>query len=242
MRGNLLIVALLIAALAPFTHAETEAEGNTLNGEFLFAAGVRNPAQESRIEVLADGTADTLTNPFDFEYILGFDGYYGPFSFMMNETWRRENARKYWNHEAQADYKHQYAKTGIRFRKDNGTGIELLNMYLEAVIKNWVGVGSSYSWNSFKNEAGNFELGGGKLFARLSLAKEHHTFMGVDLTVRASYEYNPDRYRIFGYMDVRNLTKGRYALVPFFKWERMATKGQDPKDAYQARVSLRISI
>lgn len=239
MRGNLLIGALLIAALTPFTHAE---EGTKLNGEFLFAAGVRNPAQETRIEVLSDGTADTLKNPFDFEYILGFDGHYGPFSFMLNETWRRENARKYWNHEAQADYTHRYAKTGARFRKDNGTGIELLNVYLEAVIKGWVGVGSSYSWDSFKNEAGNFELGGGKLFARFSLAKERHTVMNVDLTVRAAYEYNPDRYRLFWYVDVRNLTKGRYALVPFVKWERLATKGQDPKDAYQARVSLRISI
>ena len=236
--------AVILISMAGVVHAS---DADSLTAEAYFAASVRNPAQAQRIIPPDPGDVaaqpDTLDNPFDFELTTGIDGAYGPWHFVVNEVYERVNAKTYWNHEAQGRFKHRYFEVGTRFRDDNASGIELVKGYVEGVVKGWVGIGITRQYDSFSyTDTSNLDLGGGAWLGRLSLANEQHTIMGVHLTIRAAFEFNPTRYTTFVYVDVRNLSRGRYALVPFVKWERIDKKDQPAKDSYQAKVRLTIQI
>lgn len=225
----LLTVGLSTSSLAQ----EEAATGTPFKGMFLSSISLRNPQTAERIE-LVNGVQDTISNPFDYELMFGIDGNYGPWHFIINEVYERENGTTFFNQEYQGKYKHKYAEAGFRVVDNEAASLKLQTGYVEAIIMEWVGIGVTRHYTEFW-------LKDGATLGRISLAKEQHTIFGVDLTLRAAFEWNPERYRVYTYADIRNLIRGRYALVPFVKWERIYQPGIT-RDAYQAKVMLTVQI
>jgi len=234
-----MLIGLLSAALltagwsAPVSAQEEAAAGTAFKGMFMSSLSLRNAQTESRIEIV-NGVPDTLKNPFDYEMSFGIDGNYGPWHFIVNEVYERQNNNEFFNQEYQGKYKHKYAEAGLRIVDNEAASLKLHTGYVEAIIMEWVGLGVTRQYTEFWFEQG-------ATLGRISLAKEQHTIMGIDLTLRATYEWNPDQYRVYAYADIRNLIRGRYALVPFVKWERIYLPSVT-RDAYQAKVMLTVQI
>jgi hypothetical protein len=220
------------------------AQNDSLQADISVSASVRNPTNPTWLG--KDGLErDTK---FDFELIGGINGSYGPWHFRVNETYERQNGPTSWAQDYIGSYEHRYFKIGAQLTDDNSVPRELLTAYAEGIVKQWVGLGITRQYDGYSySDSSGIDLHGGAWLGRISLAKQQHTFMRVNLTVRSSFEFNPARYRISTYVDVRNLRSGRFSLVPFIKWNRIYKKAKSgspssSSDTYQAKIKLVIQV
>jgi len=211
------------------------AEKDSLKAQFYASVSVRNPTLKERIVSRADGTADTVGIPFDYEVASGITGSYGTLHFVMDYQYERQDDIHYVNQEYSLRHRTTAYEVGVRLRDAEEDKLYILSGYVEGKLFGWIGVGvTRQHLRAWFNE--------GATLARFSLARNTFHVFKLDLTVRAEYEINPSRNRIYFYADITNFRFGRFAVVPFYRHERVKPATGAARSSYQGKIKLTINI
>jgi len=228
-----LAIAFALGAMGTSTaHA---AQGDSLQAQVFAALSLRNPAQKQRVVKRVDGTLDTLGNSFDYELATGVNGSYGKVLFTTSYQFERQNGVNYVNQSYELRYRAPAYEIGTRLIDSEEGDLYELRTYAEGKILGWVGIGITRQhtrpW-----------LGDAATLARFSLARNRFHVLAMDLNVRAEYETNPTRNRIYFAVEVANFTFGRYAVVPNYQIVRIKQQGTPALSSYEGRVRFVIRI
>jgi hypothetical protein len=246
----------VILSLVLVLGLDAYAQNDSLQANLSVSASMWNPTNSTWF---GDDGLERDTK-FNFRLISGIDGSYGSWHFTVNETYVRLDGPTNLTQNYLGRYKHRYFEIGTQLTDDKSTSLELLKVYVEGIVKQWAGIGITRKYDEYSyTDSSGIDIHGGAWLGRISLAKERHSFMGVNLTVRSRFEFNPSQYVIYTYVDVRNLRSGRFSLVPFIEWGRVyekAISGSPAKDgipekkripsstidAYQVKIKLVIQV
>jgi len=226
------LVALCALAASPVL---AQTRGDSLVAKFYSSVSVRNPAVTQLIVPRQDGTRDTTGVPFDYELATGISGNYGTIYFVMDYQYERQNAQHFVNQEYSLRQKKTSYEVGMRLRDAEEGNLDIPSCYVEGKLFGWVGVGVTRqhlrAW-----------LNDGATLARFSLARNNFHALKMDLVVNAEYETNPTQSRVFFSSAITNFKFGRFAVVPFYRHERVKPPGKPAKSSYNGRVRLTIDI
>lgn len=237
---SVLFCLLLVPGSATTTHA---ARKDSLIAQFYTSFSARNPTQGERTVVIQGvnlpDTTVAVTNPFDYELAVGISGTYGTIAFKMDYQYERQNGLHYVNQEYELRHRPEHYEIGVRLRDTEEDDFYLLSGYIEGKVYGWVGVGVTRQYSGGSNEKW---LKNGATLARFSLARNEFHFMKLNLFIRAEYEVNPSRSRIFFYTEIKNFKRGRFALVPLYRHERLKPSDGPARSSYQGKIKLTIDI
>lgn len=231
------LLPVLVVVTAPGSRAQ-DAPNDSLKAQFYTSVSARNPTFKTR-QVARGNSIDTVANSFDYELAAGITGTYGALVFKMDYQYERQDGLNYVNQEYELRHRKSLYEVGARLRDTEEDNFYVLSGYVEARLLGWVGMGVT---RQYSGESEEKWFPNGAFLARFSLARNQFHLMKLDLLVRAEYEVNPSLSRIFFYTEIKNFRRGRFALVPFYRHERVKQADKSARSSYQGKIKLTIDI